>query len=439
MVKHKFFLYFALLITFSTCPLLAQSNSKIAEENYESTSVPEIPLEEISDFVQIFNKIKKNYVESLSDREIMERAFNGIATQLDPHSAFFDKEDYVLLKENTSGKFGGIGVEIGTYERNFIIIAPIDGGPAAKAGVLAGDIITKIDNSPVRGLGIADLSRQIKGPPGSNVTLTIKRRGRKEPIQLKVTRRIIDSKSVTIEIFPSGIFYLRLSHFQQTTGTELRTKFDKIIKEKSQKPRGIILDLRNNPGGVLNSAVEVSDAFLEKGAIVFTKGRQSGSNQKFFASKKVLVKSAPLLVLINEGSASASEIVAGALQDNERAIIVGRQSFGKGSIQTIHKMRNNTAFKLTTALYYTPKGRSIQATGITPDIFVENFVLNTKKEDNAVGEADLDRHITTEKSPDTASNNLHSTELATRDFELYQATKILRAIILTEKEASLAN
>ncbi len=432
MIKHKFVLYCAPLITLCMCPL-AQSNPKIVEDNNGSPS-SEIPLEEIADFVQIFNKIKNNYVENLSDREIMERAFHGMATHLDPHSAFLNKEDYALLKENTSGKFGGIGIEIGSFEGKFIIIAPIDGSPAAEAGVLAGDVITKVDNSPVSGLGIEGLSRQIKGPPDSTVTLTIERKGKKGSIQLKVSRRIMDNDSVAIESFPLGIIYLRISQFQQTTGKELERKFNETIKGVSQKPRGIILDLRNNPGGVLNSAIEVSDAFLEKGAITFTKGRQLDSNQKFFASKRVIVKSAPLLVLINEGSASASEIVAGALQDNQRAIIVGRQSFGKGSIQTIHKMRDNTAFKLTTAFYYTPKGRSIQATGITPDILVENLSLNVSKNGDTFGEIDLDRHITTKEKSEVRSTDLYFIQLATRDFELYQATKILMAIALAKRE-----
>ena len=435
MIKHKFLLYGALLITACVCPL-AQSNPKIAEDNYGSPS-SEIPLEEIADFVNIFNKIKNNYVESLSDKEIIERAFHGMATHLDPHSAFLNKEDYALLKENTSGKFGGIGIEIGSFEGKFIIIAPIDGSPAAEAGVLAGDIITKVDNSPVSGLGIEGLSRKIKGPPGSTVTLTIERKGKKGSVQLKVSRKIMDNDSVAIESLPSGIIYVRISQFQQTTGKELERKFNKTIEGVSQKPKGIILDLRNNPGGVLNSAIEVSDAFLEKGIITFTKGRQFDSNQKFFASKKVIVKSAPLLVLINEGSASASEIVAGALQDNQRAIIVGRQSFGKGSIQTIHKMRDNTAFKLTTAFYYTPKGRSIQATGITPDILVEDLFLSARKDRDTFGEIDLDRHGTTKEKPGIRSTDLYFTKLATRDFELYQATKILLAIVLAKRETSI--
>jgi len=437
MIKLKFLFYYVTLITLCICPL-ALSNPKITEDNYKSPSSPEIPLEEIADFVRIFNKIKNSYVESLSDREIMERAFHGMVTRLDPHSAFLNKENYALLKENTSGKFSGIGIEIGSFEGAFIIIAPIDGGPAAKAGVLAGDIITKVDNSPVSGLGIEDLSRQIKGPPGSTVTLTIERKRTKGPIELKVSRRIIDNESVTIESLPSGILYLRISQFQQETGKELQRKFEKIIEQPLQKPSGIILDLRNNPGGVLSSAVEVSDAFLEKGTIVLTKGRQLNSDQKFFASKNVLVKSAPLLVLINEGSASASEIVAGALQDNKRAIIVGRQSFGKGSIQTIYKMRNNTALKLTTSFYYTPNGRSIQAAGITPDILSENLSLNAIKKENTFGEIDLDRHIKTKENPEIRSNNLHFTKLATRDFELYQATKILMGIILAKSEVSVA-
>ena len=435
MIKLKFFLYQPLLIAICTYTL-AQSNPKTEEDNYRSPSSPEIPLQEIADFVKIFNKIKNDYVESLSDREIMEKAFHGMASQLDPHSAFLSKENYAQLKENTSGKFGGIGVEIGSLEKEFIIIAPIDNGPAAKAGVLAGDIITKIDNSPVRGLGIADLSRRIKGLPGSTVTLTIEREGEKGPIQLKVSREIIDNDSVTTEAFPLGIIYLRISQFQKTTGKELERKFNKITERVSEKPRGIILDLRNNPGGVLNSAVEVSDAFLQKGAITFTKGRQSGSNQKFFASERALAKRAPLLVLINEGSASASEIVAGALQDNERAIIAGRQSFGKGSIQTIHKMRDNTALKLTTAFYYTPNGRSIQATGITPDIFIENLSLNAKEKRKTFGEADLDRHITTKEGSGAPPTDFDFKGLAARDFELYQATKILRTIMLIKGRTS---
>jgi len=394
----------------------------------------ELPLDEIRDFVEIFNKVKTDYVEPLNDSKLMEKALRGLISELDPHSSFLSEEHYADLRENTSGKFGGLGIEIGLKKDVIVVISPIDDTPAQKAGILAGDVITKVDNSPVGGLGIENAARRIKGPPGTKVTITIERSGNPKELNFEIKRALINNKSVTIRKLPPGYLYVRISQFQISTGNELATKLASFSGENSNTPIGMILDLRNNPGGVLSGAVAVSDALLSKGLIVYTKGRHPVAELKYSASKEVLIDDIPIITLINEGSASASEIVAGALQDNGRAIVVGRPSFGKGSVQTVYPMGNKTAVKLTTAWYYTPTGRSIQATGIVPDIIIEKFNLVGSRQSESVKEADLNRHLI------NASNNLEKPtefnfpQLAKQDFELYQAIKLLKTMIITRKK-----
>ena len=427
---------FYFFFVFISIAILSLSN---ADDNTSPNSgldniKTELPLDEIRDFVEIFNKVKTDYVEALNDSNLMEKALRGLISELDPHSSFLSEEHYTDLRENTSGKFGGLGIEIGLKKDAIIVISPIDDTPAEKAGILPGDIITKVDNSPVGGLGIENAARRIKGPPGTKVSITLERTGHSKALNFEIKRALIDNKSVTIKKLPPGYLYVRISQFQTSTGNELATKLTKFSGANADKLTGMILDLRNNPGGVLSGAVAVSDALLAKGLIVYTKGRHPTAELKYSASKEVLIADIPIITLINEGSASASEIVAGALQDNGRAIVVGRPSFGKGSVQTVYPMGNKTAVKLTTAWYYTPSGRSIQATGIVPDIIIEKFNLVRSGQSKSVKEADLNRHLI------NVSNNLEKhtefsfPQLAKQDFELYQAVKLLKTMVITTKQ-----
>ena len=434
MKKRNVFAFITLFFLITGPSWSETGDAKPSDQNLQPLD-NNMPLKEISDFVEVFQKIKKDYVESLSDGEIMEKALQGLSGQLDPHSSFLNKRNYTDLKENTSGKFGGIGIEIGLRKDAIVVISPVDNSPAKTAGILPGDIITKVDNSPISNLGIENAAKKIKGSPGSRVKVTIRREGEAEPLNFEIIRSLINNKSVSIKQLTSGIMYIRISQFQTSTGEALAKEMVPYSQDPSKKVEGIILDLRNNPGGVLSSAVAVSDAFLKKGMIVYTKGRDRNSDQKYSASIKTLAdNTSPMIVLINEGSASASEIVAGALQDNQRAVIVGRTSFGKGSVQTIYPMRNKTAIKLTTALYYTPAGRSIQATGIVPDIRIEKLKLDEDWKPEAVKEANLDRHISSEKKKLNQSSDINFEELAKTDFELYQTVKLLKAVMIHQEK-----
>lgn len=404
-----------------------------------------LPLDEIRTFTEVFSKIKNDYVEEVDDRKLLEDAIRGMLAGLDPHSTYLDRESYKELQEGTTGEFGGLGIEVG-MENGFVkVIAPIDDTPAKKAGIEAGDLIIKLDDTPVKGLSLNDAISRMRGKPGTDITLTIIRNGEEKPLVITITRAVIRVNSVRARTLEPGYGYLRISSFQANTGRDLRQELDRLSEENNYKLKGVVMDLRNNPGGVLNAAVEVSDLFLDKGLIVYTEGRIKNSDLKFNARPLNVVRDLPIVILVNEGSASASEIVAGALQDHDRAVIVGQQTFGKGSVQTILPMADEAAVKLTTARYFTPSGRSIQASGITPDIIIDKLTVERVEEDGngIVKEADLSGHLENtqpeeETDAEVAEDEKPQTEkrrLSITDYELYEALNILKGISLSRREA----
>ncbi len=410
-----------------------------------------LPLEELRTLADVFGRVKQDYVEPLEDKELLQNAIKGMLTGLDPHSAYLDKASFKELQVGTSGQFGGLGIEVG-MENGFVkVISPIDDTPAMRAGVMAGDLIVRLDEKPVKGLTLSDAVKLMRGKPGEDILLTIVRDGEEKPLKITITRAIIKVKSVKQEILEDNYGYVRITQFQSKTGDQIIKALDKLKKENGGDLYGLVLDLRNNPGGVLNAAVEVSDAFLDEGLIVYTEGRSKEGRLKFSATPGDIVSGAPIVVLVNGGSASASEIVAGALQDHGRALIVGTKTFGKGSVQTILPLKNGSAVKLTTARYYTPSGRSIQAKGITPDIKLAKLKLaktNDKDRIKPITEADLNRHLVNPKEDDekaekTGANDKGKSKksadktskkdksdstdtLAKRDYALYEALNLLK-------------
>ena len=357
--------------------------------------VERTPLDTLRLFAEAYNRIKVNYVEEVDDSDLVEAAIRGMLESLDPHSAFLVKEDYDDLQESTQGEFGGLGIEISLENGLVKVIAPMDDTPAMKAGIKAGDLIIKLDDKPIKGMPLNKAVDMMRGKPGTDIVLTILREGEKKPLLITVTRDIIQIASVKGRVLDKQFGYIRISNFQNATARDLVSKLQELHAEIDGPIRGLVLDLRNNPGGVLNAAVSVSDAFLEDGLIVYTEGRTEDSRIKYAAKSEDILSGAPIIVLVNEGSASASEIVAGALQDHKRAVIMGSQTFGKGSVQTVVPVADDTAIKLTTARYYTPMGRSIQAEGIVPDIKLANVEVSIDSESNGVSvkEKDLTGHL----------------------------------------------
>jgi len=423
-----------------------------------------IPYEDLRTFTEIFGRIKKDYVEPVSDKKLLEDAVKGMLTGLDPHSAYLDAEEYQELKEGTSGQFGGLGIEV-TMENGFIkVVSPIDDTPAQKAGIKAGDLIIKLDDKPVKGMTLTEAVKHMRGEPGSKIDLLVVREGVEKPLKITITRAVIKVKSVKSRMIEKNYGYIRISSFQSGTGEALKEALANLKKENKGNLKGLVLDLRNNPGGVLNAAVEVSDAFMKSGLIVYTEGRIANSQMRFSAAPDDLIDGAPIVVLINAGSASASEIVAGALQDSKRAIIMGEKSFGKGSVQTILPTNTGSAVKLTTARYFTPSGRSIQAKGIEPDVALANVKLESLDKDKGdfkpVKEADLSHHLekikgaddkkdetdkeqpTDDNSSDDSKDNestddkkgdLDKAVLDTKDYPLYEALNLLKGISIMRK------
>jgi carboxyl-terminal processing protease len=364
-----------------------------------------LPLKELRTFAEVFGRIKSDYVEAVDDKTLLQSAIRGMLAGLDPHSSYLDAEEYQDLQVGTSGEFGGLGIEVGMEDGFVKVIAPIDDTPAERAGLEAGDLIIRIDEKPVKGMSLNDAVNVMRGKPGTRINLTILREGDDRPFDVDLERDVIQVASVKSRTLEPGYGYVRISHFQSHTTEDLLSALNEIEKANGGGLKGLVLDLRNNPGGVLNSAVGVSDAFLVGGVIVSTKGRVEDSQLEFKAGPDDVLEGAPIVVLVNAGSASASEIVAGALQDHKRAIIMGSPTFGKGSVQTIVPIDDTTALKLTTARYYTPSGRSIQAQGIEPDIELLGGALSVAEE-SSVGplkEADLRRHLNDEE--DTTGTN----------------------------------
>ncbi|MEO5702332.1 MAG: S41 family peptidase [Gammaproteobacteria bacterium] len=373
----------------------------VLAQREDAVAASPLPLEELRTFTEVFAKIKSDYVEPVEDKTLLEYAIRGMLSGLDPHSSFLDAKDFQELQIGTTGEFGGLGLEVGMEDGLVKVIAPIDDTPASRGGVQAGDLIIRLDETPMQGVELNEAVNLMRGKVGTPITLTILRKGEEKPVQITLTRAVIKVKSVKTQMLDPGYGYVRVSQFQGQTGPNMVDAITKLKKENGGQLKGMVLDLRNNPGGVLGAAVAVSDAFLEKGLIVYTQGRAKDSELKFNATPEDVLNGAPLVVLVNSGSASASEIVAGALQDQQRAIVMGEKTFGKGSVQTVLPMTNEAAVKLTTALYYTPSGRSIQAEGIVPDVVLNNIKLASNDEIviQPLKEADLTRHLINGKTP----------------------------------------
>jgi len=409
------------------------ASSLYAEEKSEAGQGP-LPLKELRTFTEIYDRIKQAYVEPVDDKTLLNNAIDGMLRGLDPHSAYLRDDALNDLQENTRGEFGGLGIEIEMQNGFVRVITPIDDTPALKAGVEAGDLIIKIDDHTVNGLSLSEAVELMRGKPGSDVVLTVAREHQNKPLEITITRAIIKVTSVKHRSLEPGFGYIRITQFQVQTGNDLLKAIKKLQKD-NQQLKGLVLDMRNNPGGVLNGAVEVSDAFLTEGLIVYTNGQLPNSELRFNATSTDPSRGVPLVVLINGGSASASEIVAGALQDHQRAIILGSQSFGKGSVQTVLPLTNDSALKLTTARYFTPSGRSIQAEGITPDILVETTkVTSTAEKTLRIKESDLKGHLSNgDKKEKTKNGSEDKITLAEKDFQLYLALNQLKGWHITSQ------
>lgn len=380
-------------------------------------------LDALRAFIEVYEHIKGEYVEEIDDQTLLNYAINGMLTKLDPHSGYLKPRDVSSLRDSTSGSFGGIGIEMDVVDGLIEVIAPIDDSPASRAGILAKDIITHVDDEPVRDISLQEAIEILRGPLGSAVTLGILREveGQPQEVTVSLERAVIRVTSVKHEMLPHGIGYLRISQFQNRTGPDLIKAIGNLQSQGELK--GLILDLRNNPGGVLSAAIEVTDAFIDQGLIVSTKGRDEFLDSKYEATNATVLANEPIVVLINGGSASAAEIVAGALQDHERAVLIGTPSFGKGSVQTILALENKYALKLTTALYYTPNGRSIQATGIQPTIQVSEGEALIES-DTRIREADLPKHL--ENASKQSGNSEKIVDRLTEDNQLLHAYNLLR-------------
>jgi carboxyl-terminal processing protease len=402
----------------------------------ESKSDRTIPMEDIRSLSEVFGKIKDNYVEEVSDKTLLENAIRGMLAGLDPHSTYLDKEAFQELRVGTTGEFGGLGIVVGMEDGFVKVISPIDDTPAQRAGIKTGDLIIRLDSKPVKGMSLDDAVKLMRGRPGTSIELLVVREGEEKPLTFKVVRDKIRVKSVKSRTLEDGFGYIRVSQFQERTSPDMRKALSKLKQENHGKLKGLILDLRNNPGGLLDAAVDVADTFLTSGTIVSVRGRDEANDISHTATPKDMLKGAPMIVLVNGGSASASEIVSGALQDQKRAVIMGSKTFGKGSVQTVVPLGNNTAIKLTTARYYTPSGRSIQAKGIEPDIVLDNLKVAENKQQLAapIKEADLEGHLINDKDDkkktakkDNGKERIH---LASEDYALYEALNMLKGLAL---------
>ena len=424
----------ALTIALVIAAPLALAAGQAAQPVAAASAKAPLPLDELRTFAEVMDRIKAAYVEPVDDKTLLENAIKGMLSNLDPHSAYLGPEDFAELQESTSGEFGGLGIEVGTEDGNIKIVSPIDDTPASKAGIQAGDFIVKINGQPTRGLTMTEAVDKMRGKVGQKITLTLVRNGG-TPFDVTLTRANIQVKRVKSQQLEDGYGYIRITQFQVKTGEEVASALSKLRRENGNKKlKGIILDLRNNPGGVLQSAVEVVDHFITKGLIVYTKGRIANSELRFSATGKDLSENVPLVVLINGGSASASEIVAGALQDQKRGVVMGTTSFGKGSVQTVLPLNNDRALKITTALYFTPNGRSIQAQGIVPDIEVSRAKITREQDTEYFKEADLQGHLGNGNGgadKPTGSSPKAKPMPQDDDFQLSQALSLLKGLSIT--------
>ncbi len=414
-------------IAFAERSLIPEGVPNVPETAEPGTT---LPLADLRTFADVFGRIKDEYVEGVEDKALLEGAIRGMLSGLDPHSSYLNDEEFSELQVGTQGEFGGLGIEVGMEDGFVKVISPIDDTPAQRAGLRSGDTIIRIDQKPVKGLSLNDAVKLMRGKPGTEIELTLMRDSAERPFDVTIERAIIQVASVRSRTLEPGFGYIRVSHFQARTTDDILKAVEELKGANAGALKGLVLDLRNNPGGVLTSAVGVSDAFLSGGLIVYTKGRREDSKLEFNAGPDDILAGAPIVVLVNGGSASASEIVAGALQDHRRAIVMGNQTFGKGSVQTIVPIDDTTALKLTTARYYTPAGRSIQAQGISPDIEVEpgEFKSMAAGDMKDLKEADLVRHLEEDEADSAATTEDAKPSLTTEDFQLSAALNVLKGM-----------
>jgi carboxyl-terminal processing protease len=410
----------------------------LAEREAPAAAVESLPINELRTFTDVYARIKADYVESVDDKTLLTHAIRGMLAGLDPHSTYLDPEEFKELQAGTGGTFGGLGIEVGMEDGFVKVIAPIDDTPAQRAGLQAGDLIIRLDDKPVQGMTLNDAVKLMRGEPGTKIKLTVVRKGLEKPLELTLERAVIRVKSVKSRVLEPGYAYVRITQFQSQTGEQLRQVLEDLQKQAGGKLKGLVLDLRNNPGGVLQASVSVADAFLDDGLVVYTDGRVKDAKLRYSAHPGDLLNGAPMVVLVNGGSASASEIVAGALQDHKRAIIMGSKTFGKGSVQSIQELANGGAVKLTTSRYYTPSGRSIQAEGIVPDILLPQITVDkVEMDDHRLKEADLSRHLDNGNRPGSGAakpadvvNGEDGKPLAQSDFALFEALNMLKGMVI---------
>lgn len=415
----------------ATATLHGSTSFALSEDVYQKLDI----------LANVFERIKTSYVEEVTDTDVIESAINGMLVSLDPHSSYLSNDSFKAMQEQTRGKFGGLGIEV-TMENGAVkVVSPIDDTPAARAGLEAGDYIIKIDDFDVQGMSLSDAVDKMRGQPGTDITVKIFRENTRKTFDVTITRAIITVTPVKSRLEEEGIGYVRITTFNEQVEKSVKKHLQKIIKENDGKDLdGLVIDLRNNPGGLLNQAIAASDLFLESGEIVSTKGRLQGQSQRFNAHKGDIMNGKPVVVLINGGSASASEIVAGALQDHKRAVVVGTPSFGKGSVQTIMQLPGGAGMRLTTALYYTPSGRSIQAEGIQPDILVKRAKLTELEAGERPSEASLRGHITLpgqeEKNGKDGKKNGKDDKEKPFDYQLERAKGIIKALNIWQPKTS---
>lgn len=418
------------LLALSTSPTWAQT-TMATPENSDSTE-RSLPLQELQSFADVFHQIREHYVEDIDDKTLLMMAIEGMLNGLDPHSRFLEDKALEELEEDTTGEFGGLGIEVGSEQGLIKVIAPMDNTPADKAGLKSGDLISHIDGKSVADMNVNDAIDMMRGEPGTTIEMVIHREGEEKPLNFTIKRDIIKVKSVRSRRIDADVLYLRIAQFQQTTAEDAEKELNNAMQ--AGQVNGLIIDLRNNPGGLLASAVKLSDLFLEKGKVVSTEGRNDMHYAEYVASPGDILNGAPIVVLINGGSASASEIVSGALQDHKRAILLGTASFGKGSVQNVIPLNDHQAIKLTTSRYFTPAGRSIQAEGITPDIVVAPGEARKVPDSRRFSEADLAGHLenTQSKTPSQTSTGPNLPD----DAQIVEAYNILHAMRLLPNATS---